>query len=366
MRVSPSLPAVLLVFSLAACGGGGSGSGSLPSTQPAPNAGAPAAHSGSSVIPALYDLVDLGANVQPSAINSSGTVVGNVANGVFFYRNGSLTRYPGSELDDVNDAGVAVGFSTSTFAEYQSNGTITPLNVGTDPNLAISDAHINNAGTVAAITYQSGIAGFCTALALEFSVSAPPVGLPQALSLAINNSGFLALGGFSQNGGPGCAGTLAPFYYPGGKGIATSSNLSLDEVGPAGTIYGDGSAITDMNDAGHVVGFSPITNTNNTATFVSNGSSAQEIDSPVAQQYASIIGNAINNADVVVGNYAGTKSSRAFVWVSGTLKDLNTLIPASCSQWVLTNAQDVNDSGEIVGTGTLNGIPHGFLLVPHH
>jgi probable HAF family extracellular repeat protein len=30
--------------------------------------------------------------------------------------------------------------------------------------------------------------------------------------------------------------------------------------------------------------------------------------------------------------------------------------------WVLTSAAAINDNGDIVGTGYLNGVPHGFLL----
>ncbi|MFZ0279277.1 MAG: hypothetical protein WA254_02780 [Candidatus Sulfotelmatobacter sp.] len=45
------------------------------------------------------------------------------------------------------------------------------------------------------------------------------------------------------------------------------------------------------------------------------------------------------------------------------MHDLNTLISAS-SGWVLNSATDINVWGQIVGEGTLNGAPHGFLLTP--
>jgi hypothetical protein len=45
------------------------------------------------------------------------------------------------------------------------------------------------------------------------------------------------------------------------------------------------------------------------------------------------------------------------------MQDLNTLIRTN-SGWVLTTATDINVWGQIVGNGTLNGEPHGFLLTP--
>jgi hypothetical protein len=43
--------------------------------------------------------------------------------------------------------------------------------------------------------------------------------------------------------------------------------------------------------------------------------------------------------------------------------DLNSLIPAN-SGWVLQFANGINDQGQIVGEGTLNGQAEGFLLTP--
>jgi uncharacterized membrane protein len=55
---------------------------------------------------------------------------------------------------------------------------------------------------------------------------------------------------------------------------------------------------------------------------------------------------------------------RPFVWdpVRG-MRDLNDLIPAS-SGWTLQTVSDINAWGQIVGTGTLGGEVHGFLLTP--
>ena len=43
--------------------------------------------------------------------------------------------------------------------------------------------------------------------------------------------------------------------------------------------------------------------------------------------------------------------------------DLNNLIPAN-SGWLLQQATAINDQGQIVGYGTLNGQSEAFLLTP--
>lgn len=52
----------------------------------------------------------------------------------------------------------------------------------------------------------------------------------------------------------------------------------------------------------------------------------------------------------------------AFLW-NGRMVDLNTLV-APDSGWVLTSAQDINELGQIVGVGELQGEQHVFLLTP--
>ncbi len=63
--------------------------------------------------------------------------------------------------------------------------------------------------------------------------------------------------------------------------------------------------------------------------------------------------------------YSGTFSGfRAFVSSDdGVLQDLNNLIPLG-SGFTLDSAYAINDKGEIVGIGFINGQQHGFLLRP--
>jgi hypothetical protein len=47
----------------------------------------------------------------------------------------------------------------------------------------------------------------------------------------------------------------------------------------------------------------------------------------------------------------------------GRVIDLNTLLPANSGR-TLTEARDINDRGQIVGTGVVNGRQRAFLLTP--
>jgi uncharacterized membrane protein len=73
----------------------------------------------------------------------------------------------------------------------------------------------------------------------------------------------------------------------------------------------------------------------------------------------------INGSDQVVGySYSGS-GSRAVISgpTAGTMQDLNTLIAANTG-WALQQAWDIDNNGDILGTGTLNGTASSFLLQP--
>jgi uncharacterized protein (TIGR03437 family) len=51
------------------------------------------------------------------------------------------------------------------------------------------------------------------------------------------------------------------------------------------------------------------------------------------------------------------------LYIGGKVYDLNTLVDGA-SGWALMYASGINDSGQIAGTGTLNGVQRAFLLTP--
>ena len=74
----------------------------------------------------------------------------------------------------------------------------------------------------------------------------------------------------------------------------------------------------------------------------------------------------INDNSQVVGYFGSSSLNnyfRAILYEEGTLYDLNNLIPAN-SGWTLEEALDINNQGQIVGTGVVNGQEQHFLLTP--
>ena len=74
----------------------------------------------------------------------------------------------------------------------------------------------------------------------------------------------------------------------------------------------------------------------------------------------------INNRREIVGFMLDVSgNSHAFLWKKGVMIDLNDLIPKG-SPWMLLQAAGINDSGQIAGTGLINGEVHAFLATPCH
>jgi probable HAF family extracellular repeat protein len=75
---------------------------------------------------------------------------------------------------------------------------------------------------------------------------------------------------------------------------------------------------------------------------------------------------AINNNEVVVGFSTRINGTGyAFSWTrAGGMVDLNTLLPLN-SGWVLMEANDINDKGQITGYGLHNGVGRAFRLSPY-
>lgn len=75
--------------------------------------------------------------------------------------------------------------------------------------------------------------------------------------------------------------------------------------------------------------------------------------------------SAINNLGQIVGySFNGPDNQRAVLWEDGEMTDLSLLPEALAQGWVLTEATAINDWGQIVGNGYLNGVMRAFLLTP--
>ena len=73
----------------------------------------------------------------------------------------------------------------------------------------------------------------------------------------------------------------------------------------------------------------------------------------------------INNSNTIVGaSYTDANDTiyHAFICTNNSMSDLNNQIDASGAGWVLNEARAINDGGQIIGIGTLNGVKHAYLL----
>jgi len=75
------------------------------------------------------------------------------------------------------------------------------------------------------------------------------------------------------------------------------------------------------------------------------------------------LGTIVGQATLSEVSTIGTPIWHAFVYEGGLMTDLNTLISEN-SGWVLEDAAGINASGQIVGTGSLNGESRAYLLSP--
>jgi probable HAF family extracellular repeat protein len=99
---------------------------------------------------------------------------------------------------------------------------------------------------------------------------------------------------------------------------------------------------TDINDQGQIVGVG--TKAGHQAGFLYYRGTVTDL----GLVGTNITVNAINLWGQIVGGVDG----RAFIWENGVVRDLNDFLPTG-SQWVLEEAADINDLGQVVGVGSL-------------
>ncbi len=151
---------------------------------------------------------------------------------------------------------------------------------------------------------------------------------------------------------------------PSGFNRAFRTDAGGGNIAELGTLGGDESWAYAINNAGQVAGTSDSLSIDTHAFLFTDGSGMTDLGTLGGYVSTAF---ALDGAGNVIGT-AETASSamHAFLWTqaSAAMRDLNEYIPVN-SGWVLTEARGVNDAGQIVGNGLLNGQPRAFLLTPN-
>ena len=320
-----------------------------------------------------------------------------VARGSTLVDLGGLPGGTNSIVSFVNETGLISGEAL--------NGSIDPLTGWPEENAVLwRDGHIINLGTfgggesaagrvnsrgqvagIAANTVSdpSSLAGWATQTRTFLwdekngMQDIGTLGGPDAFGGLINERGQIA--GFSYTTGM----AVDPFLWEkgqmidlgtlggtsGGAGdlnnegqVAGTSNLAGDvdyhpflwtDHGPMrdlGTLGGATGLVNAMNDAGEVIGYAETTDS--THAYVWKNGKMTDLGTLAGDCFSGAFG--INSRTQVVGQSITCDFTgfRAFLWQDGNMIDLNVFVPPGVDL-TLTDVEQINDSGEMFGIGTL-------------
>lgn len=262
-----------------------------------------------------------------------------------------------SVADGINDNGQVVGWSLSTNAEHAFFWTKNTgmIDLGTLTGGTLSQAFVINRNGVICGQSDSGTSNGVNDLVIWtpthniFDLGSLPgavFNLPAFISdqNRINGTSiFVNLGNFTYN--------AFIWTQSGGlKALPTLSGATLSQ-GAGG------------NSAGIIVGSSnSASNSNEVPIYWDNKFKIHRL--PVLPETLGGVAVSINDHDQVVG-YSTGAITHAVLWTENAgVQDLNQLIGNNNSQWTLLMAGAINNAGQIIGYGVINGENHAFLLTP--
>lgn len=314
----------------------------------------------------FYDLTILDGFGFAGGINDSGEITGIISNPqdvpLTFYSSWwvppsyNLLRGPQGAFSKVDNAGDAVGFGPAVF---NINKNMVVANLPWNQEFSASD--VNNVNQVLANLYANPTSNMTTIVSLYDWVS-------QAVTT------LDPLPGQTTNVGGGMNDHGDVVGYSGNRGFLYSNGQMSD----VGACY-----LLDINDMKLAVGsVLDATNRFNVPAYIDlsqTNAQVQKIPMPYeADQYVTGEGaaSAVNNENIIVGHdihgpypdYVQISNGYPFVYQlgqSGPAQDLNDLIPPN-SGWYLSDAQDINNVGQIVGTAwPFDGSQVGTMWSPY-
>jgi len=287
-----------------------------------------------------YTATFLPAGFTATAINAGGQISGYNGSAALWDGNG-MRDYaavaPGSSAFGLDSRGQLVGAWQGDAYAFAPGAL---RNVGRtglwDSAFAVA---INDSGVIAGRGFWVGgerTRGFVLASGVLRMI--PSLGGDWTEVAAINRSGHVT----------GTAAGEGPFVNP-----STRAFIYRDRIlRPLGTLGGERSVGTDINDAGQVVGHSETGQEDEFGNMVIRpflyAAGVMRNLGGLANpgNYGSARG--LNNAGQVVGETIDANfEQRAFLWIGGTMYDLNALA-ALPPDWLLVSARDINDRGQIL------------------
>jgi probable HAF family extracellular repeat protein len=263
-----------------------------------------------------------------------------------------------SKANGINDSGWVVGYAyivgdTTSHAFLYDGTTMRDLNsLTTLPTGAIlsSAVGINDAGQIAGEMYMGNGDSHAYLYSGGTVTDLGTLGGSYSEATGINNSGWVVGNSYTAS-----YDLNHVFLYDG----TTMRDLGAPYIEAGG--FPGVSVAYGMNDIGQIVGFAYFPGMIRDPFLYSGGVWTDLGNLGGRRGWA----NGINSSGQVVGMSPDVSGDQrlAFLYSGGVMYDLNNLISSS-SGLVLTDAFGINDAGQIVGWGTINGALHAYLLTP--
>jgi probable HAF family extracellular repeat protein len=319
----------------------------------------------------VTDLGTLGGNQSDAwGINNSGQIVGwsrtnndpNIQHAFIYYdglmRNiGVMTDGSWSLAHGVNSEGQVVGYAMTNYyqAKYAflySDNKLKKLDNFTSNGKSFGTVArgINSSGQIAGVLMEGTLIYHAFLYSNDNILDLGTLGGETSVATAINDHGQVVGGAVATLG----RFNNHAFLYSNGymRDLGTLSKNMSDDY----------SIATGINNSGQIVGCSVVNGHSHAFIYFNGlmrdlGTVGSDLESEA---------EGINSAGQVVGvDTIGLVGKHAFLYSGGSMSHLNDLIVSQKPGWDLVEARAINDVGQIVGQGiNPSGQSHAFLLNP--